>query len=82
MKVHELISFLYTLEPELEVMISGYEGGYNEVKGVSGTIEYVKNVNDEWYYGPHEQLQYQLELGLMTQEEVERKGTFKGVTIY
>lgn len=82
MKVHELISFLYTLEPELEVMISGYEGGYNEVKGVSGTTEYVKNVNDEWYYGPHEQLQYQLELGLMTQEEVQQKGTFKGVMIY
>jgi hypothetical protein len=81
-KVHELISFLYTLEPELEVMISGYEGGYNEVKGVSGTTEYVKNVNDEWYYGPHEQLQYQLELGLMTQEEVQQKGTFKGVMIY
>lgn len=82
MKVHELISFLYTLDPGLEVVVKGYEGGYNEVKGVSGTIEYVKNVNDAWYYGPHEQLQYQLELGLMTQEEVERKGTFKAVTIY
>lgn len=82
MKVHELISFLYTLDPQLEVVVSGYEGGYSRVRGLSEPCEYVKNVNDEWYYGPHEQLNYQLELGLMTQEEVLQKGTFKGVNIY
>lgn len=82
MKVSELISLLLTLEPGLEVVVSGYEGGYSSVRGVSEPREYVQNVNDEWYYGSHEPLDYQLELEYMTREEAEAKGIFRGVVIY
>lgn len=82
MKVSELISLLFTLEPGLEVVLPGYEGGYSSVRGVTEPQEYVKDVNDEWYYGSHEQLQYQLELEFMTREEADAKGIFRAVMIY
>lgn len=82
MKVSELISFLNTLDPELEVMISGYEGGYNTVRGVTEPCEYVQDVNEAWYYGPHEQLAYQIEYEYLTLEEAQQKGIFKGVMIF
>ena len=82
MKVSELISFLYTLEPELEVTVSGYEGGYSSVRGISEPREFVQDFHEPWYYGPHEDLTYVLDMEHLTKEEAERKGTFKGVTIY
>lgn len=82
MKVSELISFLYTLDPELEVVVSGYEGGYNTVMGVTEPCEYVRGVNSAWYYGPHEKLAHQLEYGDLTLEEAQQKGIFKGVMIF
>jgi hypothetical protein len=54
MKVKELIEQLQTFDPELVVIQHGYEGGYNEASRVR-TIEIALNVNDEWYYGPHEE---------------------------
>lgn len=82
MKVHELISFLYTLDPELEVVVSGYEGGYNTVRGITEPCEYVRDVNEAWYYGAHEQLAHQLEYRDITLEEAKQKGIFKGVMIF
>lgn len=82
MKVGELISFLYTLDPELEVVVSGYEGGYSKVRGITEPCEYVRDVNEAWYYGPHEQLAHQIEYEYLTLEEAKQKGIFKGVRIF
>ena len=53
MKVRELIEELQNLDPEKMVVTSGYEGGYDEIKG-AGEIRLKLNVNTEWYYGKHE----------------------------
>jgi hypothetical protein len=53
MKVKELIESLQKLDPEMEAMRHGYEGGVDNITLLE--IEPVAlNVNDQWYYGPHE----------------------------
>ena len=53
MKVKELIEKLQELDPEIEVMRHGYEGGVENVTQLE--IEPVAlNVNEMWYYGSHE----------------------------
>lgn len=82
MKVRELIAFLDTLHPELEVVLPGYEGGYKSVTGFTDAQEYVKDYNEQWYYGPHEQLNYLTEYEYLTMKQAVDKGIFKGVMIY
>lgn len=53
MNVKQLIEALSTLDPELMVVRSGYEGGVTEVDYVSA-VEVALNVNEEWYYGEHD----------------------------
>ena len=53
MTVKELIAELQTLDPDLHVFTSGYEGGYEDVVSVGDIKEIALNYNDEWYYGPH-----------------------------
>ena len=53
MKVKELIEKFSQLDPELMVVIRGYEGGVNEVTDY-GLCNIWLNANDEWYYGKHE----------------------------
>jgi len=55
MKVKELIERLQALDPELMVVRAGYEGGVTEVGQVT-IITVALNVNEEWYYGEHEQI--------------------------
>ncbi len=55
MKVKQLIEVLSQLDPELMVVVAGYEGGVNEVDK-SELCDIELNVNDEWYYGKHEML--------------------------
>jgi hypothetical protein len=55
MKVKELIEKLSQLDPELMVVVSGYEGGVDEVDSC-GLSEIELNVNTQWYYGKHELL--------------------------
>ena len=55
MKVKQLIEVLSQLDPELMVVVAGYEGGVNEVD-TYGLCDIELNVNDEWYYGKHEML--------------------------
>ena len=55
MKVKELIAQLHLCNPEQMIVIDGYEGGFKEVE----TIEQINlrlNVNEEWYYGKHEEV--------------------------
>ena len=53
MTVKELIKQLQQLDPELNVFVDGYEGGYDDV-----VISEIKNialdVHNEWYYGKHD----------------------------
>lgn len=53
MNVGQLIEQLKQLNPELMVLVRGYEGGVNEV--TSHTLcDVALDANDEWYYGRHE----------------------------
>lgn len=54
MKVRELIEKLQQFDPEMMVVVDGYEGGANELKIVN-TARIALNYNEgSWYYGKHE----------------------------
>jgi len=53
MKVKELIEKLQSFDPELMVIVSGYEGGVDEVK-YAANVKIKLDVHTEWYYGKHE----------------------------
>lgn len=56
MNVRELIEELKKLNPNLMVVVDGYEGGVSELKTVGETTIRL-NANDEtdWWYGRHEE---------------------------
>lgn len=61
MKVKQLISKLEKLDPDLIVLVNGYEGGYSDIDAEHYSYEpsafvptvFVKNFNEESYYGSH-----------------------------
>ena len=53
MKVKELIEKLQQFDPELMVVVSGYEGGVSEASQ-NEFVTIALNVNTSWYYGEHE----------------------------
>lgn len=53
MKVRELIELLSKQDPELRVIIDGYEGGYSDVEEVE-VIKIALNVNPPGVYGVHD----------------------------
>jgi hypothetical protein len=53
MKVKELIELLSQMDPELMVVVAGYEGGVDEMDKFE-MCDIELNVNTEWYYGKHE----------------------------
>lgn len=59
MKVKELIEELSKLSQDAMVVVSGYEGGVNEMHIVSSKIVQL-NVNTSWYYGNHE-IEYEID---------------------
>ena len=54
MKVLELIERLSKLDPNLEVFVPGYEGGYSEVTSEFIVESFKKDIKVEWYYTSHE----------------------------
>jgi hypothetical protein len=56
MKVKELIEKLQAFDPELEVFVDGYEGGYDtpQLPFQSPMKLNVHTDENEWYYGKHE----------------------------
>ena len=56
MKVKELIELLSQMNPELMVVIGGYEGGVDEIDKFE-MCDIELNVNTAWYYGKHEILE-------------------------
>ena len=76
MTVKELIEHLSTLDPELRVFTTGYEGGFQDAFGPdeSDIKTFVLNYHTEWYYGPHEIVD-------LSDEEREQYKTAKGIII-
>ena len=54
MKVKQLIEELQKYPEDMDVMKCGYEGGYKDLSVPVEKDNILLNVNDEWYYGPHE----------------------------
>jgi len=52
MKIKELIDFLKKQDQELNVVVNGYEDGFDDITALE-IIKIKKNVNTEWYYGSH-----------------------------
>jgi hypothetical protein len=53
MTIKELILSLENLDQDLQVVITGYEGGYNDVEEIR-SISIANNVHSDWWYGRHE----------------------------
>lgn len=53
MTVKELIEHLQTKPQHLRVVIPGYEEGVKDITRIDEK-NVVLNVNSEWYFGPHE----------------------------
>jgi hypothetical protein len=56
MNVNQLIKRLQMYPPDLRVVVSGYEGGYNDV-GTFENLKIVLDYNKSWYYGKHEDVE-------------------------
>ena len=57
MKVKELIEQLKKVDGDLDVYVSGYEGGADDCPDLGEPVEVALNVNKGiWYYGAHEVL--------------------------
>lgn len=54
--VKELIEKLHTVDPDLVVLVPGYEGGYREVEFSNHVRKLRRDAHDEWYYGPHDEI--------------------------
>jgi hypothetical protein len=54
MNVGQLIKQLEKLDPELMVVVRGYEGGVNEVVSHTVCNIAIDANKGEWYYGRHE----------------------------
>ena len=57
MTAKELITELSKLNPDIRIMTCGYEGGYCDFQIIGEKIKPKKvalNVNNKWYYGPHD----------------------------
>lgn len=52
MTIQELIETLAQFDPQTPVVVSGYEGGYNDISIVK-PLNIQLNVNDKHYYGAH-----------------------------
>ena len=52
MKIKELIEILSKQDPNLNVVINGYEDGFDDISTLE-VIKIKRNANTEWYYGSH-----------------------------
>ena len=57
MTAKELIEKLSTLDPDLHILVHGYEGGFHFADSPGEETTFCLDVNSEWYYGPHEKIE-------------------------
>jgi hypothetical protein len=62
--VGDLIKALKELPADSFIFVNGYEGGYHDCPLPARLEKIMLNVNDEWYYGPHEDVSSSQYLGL------------------
>ena len=55
MNVQELINLLEEFPKEALVVMSGFEGGFNEIKNVKFPLNIKLNVSQSWLEGPHKE---------------------------
>ncbi len=54
MTVRELTEYLLRIDPDMEVVVNGYEDGFDPIAGVHQ--KFVKPYsNPQWYYGKYEE---------------------------
>ncbi len=53
MNVRELIQHLSQLDPEMRVVVAGYEGGFNDITELE-SCDLRLHVYQDWFYGAHE----------------------------
>ena len=61
--VSDLKKQLAALPDDAPVFTHGYEGGYNDA-GKFAAVKVALNVNEEWYYGDHEDSDHHSTLAL------------------
>jgi hypothetical protein len=71
MKVRELIEMLKSMDGDARVVISGYEGGVDDVNGCR-FVTVALDVNTAWYYGKHETIDFDRENVLYESHEKEK----------
>lgn len=54
MTVGEMIAQLQKFAPDARVVVAGYEGGFADVTKLASQPLRL-NMNDSWFYGPHEE---------------------------
>ena len=54
MTVKELIDYLSKENPDIDVLVNGYEGGYDNIGHIVHKIV-IPNSNPAWYYGKYEE---------------------------
>jgi hypothetical protein len=52
MNIRDLIETLSQLDPEMRVVVAGYEGGFNDITQIQ-PCEIRLNVHQDWFYGSH-----------------------------
>lgn len=52
--IKQLIAALQAYDPDLPIMLPGYEGGVYSPQPKLHQATIALEVNQEWYYGPHE----------------------------
>lgn len=73
MKVKWLIEELQKCDPDMMVVVSGYESGVDELSKIK-RIDVALNVNTDWYYGKHEEI--------IDGNDAEYKDVVKATVIY
>lgn len=58
MTIAELIEQLKIYPHDLRVLTLGYEGGFNDISIRTKDIVFNVNDKDQWYYGPHESVDF------------------------
>lgn len=55
-QVKDIVKKLQEIDQDIYVFTSGYEGGYCNPSIDYEINSFALNINDEWYFGPHEKV--------------------------
>lgn len=64
MTIRELIAHLDQYPPDVRIVVSGYEGGYNDVT-ILKTVQIKPDARTEWWMGQHEEAEEKGEMALL-----------------